>query len=175
MGLLESLLGFNFVIDEKPVEVYMSREEGRRDLLEAVSASLLEIERLQDLTEQLKRRSAQPEELEKFMRSILPTLDAFERVLSLARTYPKSEEIDNWLKAVESIYFRLLSMLENYGLYQLKCVGKKVDLNLHEVVEYLPSTEYPDETVIAERQKGYVFRGKLLRDAKVVVAYNERR
>ncbi|AXA36314.1 Heat shock protein GrpE [Candidatus Sumerlaea chitinivorans] len=153
----------------------MSREEGRRDLLEAVSASLLEIERLQDLTEQLKHRSAQPEELEKFMRSILPTLDAFERVLSLARTYPKSEEIDNWLKAVESIYFRLLSMLENYGLYQLKCVGKKVDLNLHEVVEYRPSTEHPDETVIAERQKGYVFRGKLLRDAKVVVAYNERR
>ncbi len=66
-------------------------------------------------------------------------------------------------------------MLESYGLFQLKAVGAKVDLNLHEVVEYRPSTDHMNEIVISERQKGYVFRGKLMRDAKVVVAYNERR
>ena len=53
-------------------------------------------------------------------------------------------------------------------------MGKKVDLNLHEVVEYRASADHPNDTVIGERQKGYVLRGKLLRDAKVVVAYNER-
>ena len=61
--------------------------------------------------------------MEKFIKSLLPTLDSFDRVLSLAREYPKSDEIDNWLKSVESISFRLLSMLEGYGLYQLKTDG----------------------------------------------------
>ena len=42
-------------------------------------------------------------------------------------------------------------------------------------ITYGESEEYPNDVVISERQKGYVFRSKLLRDAKVVVAYNDRR
>ena len=45
---------------------------------------------------------------------------------------------------------------------------------MHEVVEYRASEDHPNDVVISERQKGYVFRNKLLSDAKVVVAYNER-
>ena len=174
-SLLQSVLAGpdEFVIDEAPVEVFLSREEGQDDLSDLVQRVMRENERLQGLTEELERRSKQPVEIEKFMRSLLPTLDSFDWVLNLARGFQASEEIDNWLKSVESIYFRLLKMLENYGLYQLKAVGKKVDLNLHEVVEYRRSTDRPNDVVISGRQKGYVFRGKLLRDAKVVVAYNE--
>jgi molecular chaperone GrpE len=174
-ALLPSILASEFVVDEKPEQIFLSREEGGLDLLEAVSGAMREIERLQDLNVELQSKSSQPVETEKLLRSLLPTLDSFDRVLSLARSYPKSEEIDNWLKSVESISFRMLALLESYGLYQLHCAGKKVDLNLHEVVEYRPSQDHPNDVVISERQKGYVFRGKLLRDAKVVVAYNERR
>jgi molecular chaperone GrpE (heat shock protein) len=172
--LVRSVLDDEFVIDEQPTEVFLSREENREDLLELISRVMLENERLQEVNTQLQRKSGQPEEQEKILRGLLPTLDSFDRVLHLARSYPASEEIDNWLKSVESIYFRLLTLLEGFGLFQLKSVGKKVDLNLHEVVEYRPSQEHPNDVVISERQKGYVFRGKLLRDAKVVVAYNER-
>jgi molecular chaperone GrpE len=173
--LLGYLLGSEFVVDEKPAPVHFLRRENEEDLGEGLSTLMLENERLQDLAEELRKRSAQPQDLEKFIRSLLPTLDSFDRVLSLARSYPKNDEIDNWLKSVESISFRLLSMLEGYGLYQLKTVGAKVNLDLHEVVEYRASADHPNDTVISERQKGYVFRGKLLRDAKVVVAYNERK
>lgn len=163
-----------FVIDELPEPVFLSREENRNDLLGLIGNVMLDNERLQDLTLQLERRSGQTQEVEKIMRSLLPTLDSFDRILNLARSFPPGEEIDNWLKSIESVYFRLLTLLEGYGLYQLKTVGKKVDLNLHEVVEYLPSEDHPNDVVTSERQKGYVFRGKLLRDAKVVVAYSER-
>ena len=169
------LLTSEFVVDEKPVPVHFLRREHEEDLGEGLGVLMLENERLQDLADELSKRSGQPQDLEKFIRTLLPTLDSFDRVLSLAREYPKSDEIDNWLKSVESISFRLLSMLEGYGLYQLKTVGAKVNLDLHEVVEYRPSVDHPNDTVISERQKGYVFRGKLLRDAKVVVAYNERK
>lgn len=175
--LVEPILAREFVIDEKPVPVFLPRDAAspETDLLTAVSETMRSLDRLEEEKRVLLQRQARPEELEKFMKSLLPTLDAFDRVLAMARSYPRSEEIDNWLKAVESIYYRLLRMLENYGLYQLNAVGKKVDLNVHDVVEYIPSEEHPPDTVISERQKGYVFRGKLLRDAKVVVAYNERR
>lgn len=172
---LEGLLADEFVVDEKPVPVYLDPKENREDLTELISRVMVENERLQDLTTQLKQRQGQPADLEKLIRGLLPTLDSFDRVLHLARSYPQSEEIDNWLKSVESIYFRLLVMLESFDLFQLKTVGQKVNLDLHEVVEYRKSEEHPSDVVISERQKGYIFRGKLLRDARVVVAYNDRR
>ncbi len=174
-SFLENLLVEEFVIDEKPVPVYLGNEEDRKDLSHLISRVMVDNDRLQDLTEQLEHRQAQPVEAEKLIRGLLPTLDSFDRVLHLARSYPHSEEIDNWLKSIESIYFRLLSLLENFELFQVQTVGKAVDLDLHEVVEYRKSDEHPSDVVISERQKGYVFRGKLMRDAKVVVAYNDRR
>lgn len=174
-AFIEGLLADEFVVDEKPVPVFTGPEENREDLALLISRVMVENERLQDLASQLQRRQAQPAELEKLVRGLLPTLDSFDRILHLARSYPHSEEIDNWLKSVESIYFRLLSFLESFELYQIQAVGKTVDLDLHEVVEYRKSDEHPNDVVISERQKGYVFRGKLLRDAKVVVAYNDRR
>jgi molecular chaperone GrpE len=176
--LAKPILTREFVIDEKPVPVllpYGNKEASDADLASAIAATMKKVGQLEFEKLELLRRQRKPEELEKFIKQLLPTLDAFDRVLTMARAYPKSEEIDNWLKAVESIYFRLLRLLESYGLEQLNTVGKKVDLNIHDVVEYRPSTEHPHDTVISERQKGYMFRGKLLRDAKVVVAYNDRR
>lgn len=171
----QSLLAEEFVVDETPVEVFLEPGDGKSDVAQLAARIMKENDRLQDLTKELQKRSSSPQESEKVIKGLLPTLDSFDRVLHLARSYPQSEEIDNWLKSVESIYFRLLTLLEGHGLFQLKSVGSKVDLNLHEVVEYRPSAELDNETIISERQKGYVFRGKLLRDAKVVVAYNERR
>jgi molecular chaperone GrpE len=164
-----------FPVDQKPLPVYLSGDENAHSLMELAAGILGENDRLQDLNAELQKRNGTSGEVEKFIRSLLPTLDSFDRVLHFARTYPKNEEIDNWLKSVESIYFRLLNMLESFGLFQLRTVGSMVDLNLHEVVEYRPSADHEHETVISERQKGYVFRGRLLRDAKVVVAFNERR
>ena len=173
--VFSNVLAGEFVIDEQPEELFLSREEDQEDLTRLIARIMIENERLQDVNIQLEQRSSQPIEVEKFVRSLLPTLDSFDRVMHLARSHKQSEEVDNWLKSVETIYFRLLNLLESYGLFQMNCTGKKVDLNLHEVVEYRPTEEHPNETVIGERQKGYVFRNKLLRDAKVVVAYNERR
>lgn len=174
-ALARSLFAADFVIDEKPLPVHEPAVSGASaDLLSLTAGLMREQERLTALTEELRQRSAAPAEMEKLMRSILPTLDSFDRVLTVVRSYERSEEIDNWLKTVESIYYRMLSMLENYGLQQLHTAGATVDLNLQEVVEYRRSDDHSPDTVISERQKGYVFRGKLLREAQVVVAYNER-
>jgi molecular chaperone GrpE len=146
-----------------------------KDVLSVLSELLKEKSEVQQLAVKLKytRDSANSEELEQLMKSILPFLDGLEHVLKIARAHPPSEEVDNWLKTIETLYFRVTNILEKYGLKAIESVGKPVDLDFHEVVEYIPSKESLNNTVIAERQKGYIFKNRVLRDAKVVVAYQE--
>jgi len=181
-SLIDLLMSNYFTIDEAKEEIYESpktspvesRElvNGQEDLITLISRVMVENERLQDIRDELESLSTSPEYLERFMRRIIPLLDGFERILNLARQYPPSEEVDNWLKSVETIYFRLFHILEKYGLKPLDTVGKHVNLDFHDVVEYRSTLDYSPDTVISERQKGYTFNGKLIRDAKVVVAYN---
>lgn len=106
------------------------------------------------------------------MRQVLPFLDNYAHLLDLAREHPPSEEITNWLRSVEALYFRIVNLLESYGLRFINSIGKVVDLDYHEVIDYRPTLQHPHNTIIKELQKGVVFRGRLLRDAKVVVACN---
>lgn len=168
------MLRREFPLRAKPLPVSLSEGRTDHDILAMASNNLRENQRLQDIAQELETRRDRPEEAERLIKSLLPTLDGFDRVLHLGRSYPQNELIDNWLKSVESIYLRLLNTLESFGLYQMRTVGSRVDLNLHEVVEYRPSAEHENDVVMSERQKGYILNGKLLRDAKVVVAFNER-
>ena len=145
------------------------------DLISALQEILREKQTFQELADKLKDRRDEKntEEMEQLMRSILPFFDGIEHVLKIARMHPPSEEVNNWLRTIESLYFRATNIFEKNGLRAIESLGKPVDLNFHEVVEYIPSKESRNNTVIAERQKGYIFKDKVIRDAKVVVAYRE--
>ena len=149
----------------------------RRDLVTQISELLVQQERLERLTDELRSRSAAPtkEELKRLFRSALPVLDSFDRVLQMAELRAPSEEVQNWLKSVASIQSRMLELFKRFGLQTMDPVGKPVDLDCHEVVECLYSDSVPDETVVQVRQKGYMLEGTVLRDARVVVAKRERR
>lgn len=173
------MLNKYFVIDAPRLDVYQespqtsdSGEHHPEDLMTQICSIMVENERLLDIKKELEARSSNSEAVEQIIKRLLPLVDGFERVLGLARQYPPSVEIDNWLKSVETIYYRMFEIFEKYGLKTLDTIGKPVNLDFHDVVEYRPTTEYPNEVVICERQKGYMLNGKLIRDAKVVVAYN---
>ena len=98
------------------------------------------------------------------VRSVLPVLDDFERAL-------KTETTDqNYAKGVELIYQRLLETLKKAGLEPIDAQGKTFDPNFHEAVQRVSTEEAEDQTVLEEFQKGYNFKGKLLRPAWVKVA-----
>ncbi len=179
----------DFIVDEKPIQIKQDQhkldtvsmtilaEQGEEntDILSIfgnlVRRQVRALERAQ-AAEAEKDRSG---EVEKMIKAILPFLDSFDRVLEAARAAEQTEQMTNWLKSVESLYFRFLKILERFGLVPLTSIGRTVDLNLHDVVEYRPTVDHPGDTVIAERQKGYVYHGRLLREAQVVVAQNVRR
>ncbi|MCC5875567.1 MAG: nucleotide exchange factor GrpE [Candidatus Sumerlaeia bacterium] len=110
-------------------------------------------------------------EFKRFARSMLPAMDALDRLIEFGETFERKDEVfENWIKAIEALRSRLTKALESIGVSVISSVGLEVDLNVHDVVAVVPAGEFPPNTVVKEQVKGYYFRGKLLRDARVVVA-----
>jgi molecular chaperone GrpE len=99
-----------------------------------------------------------------FVRELLPILDDFERAL-----HTKCASL-SYSKGVELIYTRLYEGLKKLGLEPMDTVGKTFDPNLHQAVEKVETDEASDQSILGEFQKGYTFKGKLLRPAMVKVA-----
>jgi len=98
------------------------------------------------------------------VRDILPVVDDFERALKVET--PDRE----YAKGVELIYQRLYDTLKKMGLEPIDTVGKRFDPNQHEAVQREHTEEAEDQTILEELQRGYNFKGKLLRPAWVKVA-----
>lgn len=102
------------------------------------------------------------------VRELLPILDDFQRALGLV-----PEEIgeeNEYVKGVRMIYVRLIETLKRIGLEPVESLGKPFDPNFHHAVERVPTADAEENTIVEEWQKGYTFRGRLLREAMVKVA-----
>ena len=98
------------------------------------------------------------------VKQILPILDDFERAL-------KVETADrDYAKGVELIYGRLAETLKKMGLEAIETEGRQFDPNLHQAVERVESADAEDQAILGEFQRGYNFKGRLLRPAMVKVA-----
>jgi molecular chaperone GrpE len=164
-------------VSETPVE-----EAAASDELSAVTAERDQLQtEVADLQDRLLRRQAEFENFRRrtdrdrsdflqyagmeIIREILPMVDDFERAL-------KTETPDaEYRKGVELIYQRLLDTLKKMGLEPVEAApGAPFDPNVHQAVVRFETDEAPDNTILNELQRGYNFRGKLLRPAMVRVA-----
>ena len=117
------------------------------------------------------RRRAEKERLDileyantETVRGLLPILDDFERAL-------KVESSDTeYARGMQLIYQRLSDALKKLGLEPITSTGERFDPNLHHAVDSVETEELEDHTILEEYQRGYNFRGKLLRPAMVKVA-----
>jgi molecular chaperone GrpE len=98
------------------------------------------------------------------VKDILPILDDFERALKVETTDR------NYAKGVELIYQRMAETLKKLGVEPIETVGQTFDPNLHQAVERVETDEEPDQSILGEFQRGYNFKGKMLRPAMVKVA-----
>ena len=73
-------------------------------------------------------------------------------------------------KGMEMILQRFSGELRKLGLEPIAAEGQKFDPNIHHALEMRETADVEDHTILAEMQKGYNFRGKLLRPAMVRVA-----
>lgn len=98
------------------------------------------------------------------VRALLPVIDDLERAL-------KAETSDKeFARGMELIYQRLSDSLKKLGLEPIETAGKTFDPHLHHAVEMVETEDYDDHTILDEYQRGYNFKGRLLRPAMVKVA-----
>jgi molecular chaperone GrpE len=99
---------------------------------------------------------------------LLSVLDDFDRALA---NVPEDTH-EGWVDGVRLVERKLRSALESEGVTPIEAVGEPFDPNLHEAVVHEETTEYPDNQVLGEVQRGYRLRDRVLRPALVRVANN---
>lgn len=101
------------------------------------------------------------------MRSVISLLDDFDRALAIE----SSDKV--YSKGIELIHSRFNETLKKQGLEPIDSKGRKFDPNLHEAVDRVAMPDIEEETVADEFQKGYKYKGRLLRPAMVKVGVKQ--
>ena len=120
---------------------------------------------MENYKKRVERRYADEAEAERkrLLRAFLTVADNLERALAHA-------DADGALaEGVRLTYQDLQRLLRQGGVEPLETIGQPFDPQMHEAVAVVPG-DGDQAMVVDETQKGYLYRGKLLRPAKVIVS-----
>jgi len=101
------------------------------------------------------------------LHDLLEVVDNFGRVIEADRTETDPKVI---VEGIEIVYRQLTKLLEKHGVRAIDSEGARFDPEFHEAMQQTPAPDSAPGTVVEELQKGYKYRDRLLRPARVVVA-----
>ena len=119
------------------------------------------------------QRRASKEQFESYSRGVadiikklLPAIDTLDKAMEyLSKTQVDKKVADG----LEMFSIQLTDILEKEGLKAVEPIGQKFDPNFHEAMITQNNPEKADDEVLVVYEKGYTFKDKVLRTAKVVV------
>lgn len=170
-------------IDEVENEESQS-EEVSEDIVEEVESKNNELQEKYDtLNNQYLRlaadfdnyRKRQAQEREALLRygtenalaKLVEVLDNFERG---EKALQNVEDCEKCKESFNMVHKQVVDVLTKLGLEAIDAQGQEFDPNFHEAVMQTPTSEHPENTIIAELQKGYKMGDKVLRPSLVNVA-----
>jgi len=145
-------------------EVQKLRAE-KEDLLQTLVRRQADFENFRKRTERDRGEEAR-RGVERLILDLIPVLDAFDRALQ-AHDDPAYEE---YRKGVTLIRKQLWDALARHGVQRVDAAGKIFDPHMHQAIERVESTDFPDGFIVNVFQDGYFFHGRVLRPAIVRVA-----
>ncbi len=170
--------------DVAPEEV-VTEEKGElslEDELEAIRQEAAEYKdkylraaaEVENTRKRLERRYAgeAEEEKKRLLRAFLTVADNLERALAHSDrppSVPPDSQGGSLRDGVQLTYQELQRLLSQEGVEPLEAVGQPFDPYYHEAVGTVAG-DHDQETVVGQRQQGYLYRSELLRPAKVEVA-----
>ncbi len=113
-----------------------------------------------------EKEEAREEGILRIAKGFMEILDNFEKALESAKV---TKDINSLLKGVEMIHYQLTRFLKEHGIEEISAETEFNPME-HEALETIISTEHKPHQVIKVLQKGYKYKGKTIRPAKVVVA-----
>lgn len=106
---------------------------------------------------------------EELIKKLLPTLDNFERAISMDDTN-LLDEVSKFLSGFKMIYGNLSDVLKSYEVEVIDCLHQPFNPNTMEAVLVEEVEGIEPNMVIDVLQKGYTYKGKVIRHAMVKVS-----
>ena len=147
---------------DKKTEALQTRIE---ELEDRVKRQMAEFDNFRKRTD--KEKSAMFETgARSVIEKILPVVDNFERGLA---SVPEDEAGKPFADGMNMIYKQLTDELDKMEVKPIEAVGCEFDPELHNAVMQVESDEYETGIVAQELQKGYTYRGTVVRHSMVAV------
>jgi len=160
------------VSDEGGVEPQEVREGPEAE--EGAAERLRELEQVlarlrEELVSEKEERMRLMGSVERLLRHLIGVAETVERVAGLYSLSDDSNarSLSEGLKLVSS---SIEKVLREEGVEVIGDVGERFDPVVHEAVGFVESEQQEEGTVVSVVERGFAFRGKVLRPAKVVVA-----
>lgn len=157
---------------EESVESSQSVEEGSSEenpeLLQLKDKYLRTLAEYENFRKRSEKEKAQMFELgaKSIIEALLPVVDNFERALS----HVQEEEKDSpFVKGIEGIYKQIQKMFADCNIQEIEALGKKFDPALHNAVMTEEEGDAEEDTITQDLQKGYTYRGNVVRHSMVKV------
>jgi len=148
----------------------ISRLRKRVEKLEQEKISMYEkvLSYVADLENYKKRAGREQSSFKKFanqelIQEILVAVDSLGSVIEYSYDNIATEGVNLVLKEITRI-------LKKFNVEPIDAVMRPFDPNFHQAMSQEETDKYPDNTVIAELQKGYMIHDRLLRPSMVVVS-----
>lgn len=129
-----------------------------------------------------RRRSSEEREQslglasESLLLKVVALADDFDRAIEAMPSElrsPQEPRTNAWIDGIVAIDRKLRTLLESEGVRVMEAIGRAFDPREHEAVANVPGTGRPEGEVVAEVQRGYRLRDRVLRPALVAVAQGE--
>lgn len=169
-----------FVQDKQPEDNTVTEQE---DCESAISALKDEIDKINnqyirlaaDFDNYRKRQMQERESLLKYgaeetLKKMIEALDNIDRAKASVENI---DDVNTVKESYNLVFKQIFDVLAKIGMDVIETKGKEFDPNWHEAVMQTPTNEYPENTIIAELQKGYKLGDKVLRPSLVNVAVSE--
>lgn len=168
--------------EEEPEEDGKTAKKAKKSRFKADKKQDALNEKINELEDKVKRQMAEFDNFRKrtdkeknamfetgaksVIEKILPVVDNFERGLA---SIPEEEKGTPFAEGMEMIYKQLIGELEKMEVKPIPAVGEEFDPNLHNAVMQVESDEYESGVIAQELQKGYTYRGSVVRHSMVAV------
>lgn len=149
------------------MEELQTELEEMKSLAQRTQADFMNYRRRVEEESSEARTNAQAEVIER----VLPTLNTLIDQAGQLGNVPEGLRHDEWVKGMVSLVEQLKSSLSVIGLEEIDLSGE-FDPHLHEAVSQTKDSS-KHEGAMAELDKGWTFKGRVIRPAKVTVNRKE--
>lgn len=146
-------------------------ERERDELRDKYVRTLAEMDNLRKRTEREKEQLVLFA-TERLFSRLVELLDDLHAAVEASK---QSRDYDAMLGGLEMIAAKAHKLYEEHGVRPLEArSGEPFNVELHEALVHVPHPELPEGTIVQQVQRGYLFKDRVLRHARVVTSAGAR-